>query len=160
MAVWINSNKTTEINKTMNVKKYNADCYYGNTGEAQIASALQRHFDTDFSRTSRYNGLDFISEDKKIQIEVKRRRNSSTQYATTLIGQNKITNMLDSCKDGIKSFCCFMFTDGYFIIEITPENMENIEQSQKGGRSDRNTNEFKPEGYAYIPVNILTKMEN
>lgn len=143
----------------MNVKKYNADCYYGNAGEAEIATALQRYFDTDFSRTSRYNGLDFISEDKKIQIEVKRRRNSSTQYATTLIGQNKITNMLESCKDGIRSFCCFMFTDGYYIVEVTPENMENVEQSQKGGRSDRNKNEYKTEGYAYIPVSMLTNMD-
>ena len=68
--------------------------------------------------------------------------------------------MLESCKDGIRSFCCFMFTDGYYIVEVTPENMENVEQSQKGGRNDRNKNEYKTEGYAYIPVSMLAKMEN
>jgi len=142
-----------------NVAKYVSDCNYGNAGEAAIASCLQEHFNTTFSATSRYARMDFISEDGKIRVEVKRRRVSSSAYPTTLIGQDKIDRMGALTEEGVACYCVFMFQDGSFIIKIDEEGLRSVEQNKCGGRSDRDINEVKQNGYAYIDVRALTKME-
>ena len=105
--------------------------------------------------------FDFVSDDKKLYIELKNRNNYYSKYPTTMISLNKIeeAQKLYNCDCKIKFV--FKFTDGIYYYDYKPDDKELIYST--GGRCDRKDNkgkimyEFKK--YCFIPINLLTEIK-
>jgi len=94
---------------------------------------------------------DFISPSGDV-VELKTRRCNKDRYPDTMIGANKIQNMLSNSD---RSYCVFSFTDGSCFVEITPDNVSKFRRGS-GGRSDRG--QIEQQQYYFIPVNLLSPL--
>tara|TARA_R110001606_G_scaffold65877_1_gene151989 strand:- start:165 stop:563 length:399 start_codon:yes stop_codon:yes gene_type:complete len=124
-----------------------------NNIEEEKKPLLERFFDTDLNLTDNYDIVDYKGND--IEIELKCRNNFSTTYPTTMIGMNKIEYLMKLNKRG---YVVFNFKDGMFYMLVNKENIEKCILNCSGGRTDRNTNEIKENGYCYIPKELLNKI--
>ena len=129
----------------------NCDIHYGNEMEEKILPIIREHFnDSTIIRTAnKYCKYDF--EGKDSVYELKSRRNSSTQYSTTMIGKNKVLDI-----EKIQIFL-FHFTDGLFYVKYDKNLFATFEEKQMG-RYDRG----RPEEQLYllIPVDRLFRISN
>tara|TARA_R110001606_G_scaffold9789_2_gene41989 strand:- start:889 stop:1395 length:507 start_codon:yes stop_codon:yes gene_type:complete len=100
----------------------------GECNEKRITNFIYRHYGDNIKRTgncnskSHWNKLDFKGD--KTYVEVKSRSKLSTQFNTTMIGYNKILEYEKKYKQGYRCFFIFMFIDGTYEWEYTPENYE------------------------------------
>ena len=93
--------------------KFNRELWNIGRGiEDAIKPKIDKYFGCEFARSDDiYDVMDFCDEDKKIVVEIKGRRISSTQYDDTIITANKITEGLIKMEHGYKVFLFFVFTD-------------------------------------------------
>jgi hypothetical protein len=124
----------------------------------------QRHFGTIekflgcgiVKAPNAYATLDFWNDKKTIYAEMKSRRIYSTQYATSIIGKNK----LDACDaDPTKQYYFFyVYLDGVFYIKYDKELFSTFEivDYKRFDRSDRRE-VAKP--HCFIPNKLLKKIE-
>lgn len=93
--------------------KFNRELWnIGRTIEDAIKPKIDEYFGCDFVRSDDiFDVMDFCDEDNKIIVEVKGRRISSTQYDTTIITANKITEGFIRIEDGYEVYLFFVFTD-------------------------------------------------
>tara|TARA_Y100000401_G_scaffold84568_1_gene69853 strand:+ start:220 stop:654 length:435 start_codon:yes stop_codon:yes gene_type:complete len=139
----------------MDIKK--KDLEIGFKTEDLVLPILNDYFDTTLSKTKTYDVVDF--ENEKFCIELKKRNNNYMKYPTTLIPQNKINYMKKQLTLDRRCILVFHFDDGLYYIELNPSNIMNLEQNKRGGRNDRGICEFKNNGYCYIDIKLLTKIE-
>ena len=134
----------------------NKDLKFGLSQEEIIHRQLESHFNIKLDKTKKYDLVDFVNDD--YIFELKCRRVYRMSYPTTMIGQNKIDYMLSMKSKGKKCFCVFNFINGLYYIELTDDNIKLLNMGLYGGRSDRGDNEYKKNGYCYIPSQSLTKI--
>ena len=81
---------------------------------------LNKFFDCKFERNENdiWDVLDFKDHDKKIIVEVKGRRITSTHYKETIITASKVSAGYQSIDQGFKVFFVFVFTDKMMYIEL------------------------------------------
>ena len=105
--------------------KFNKELWnYGRKIEDIVLPIANKLYDCDFKRNENniFDILDFRDEDKKIIVEVKGRRISSTMYDTTLITANKVTQGYKEMENGYKVFFIFVFTDKMFRYELLEDS--------------------------------------
>ena len=120
----------------------------------RIKDFLEEWKQVQLNRTSHYHKFDFVSADESVYFEIKSRRNTLSQYPTTMMPAKKIdyarTKILPT---GGRAFFIFHFTDCLAYIEYSEEVFSSFEK-KTGGRFDRGGAELNL--YCYIPVSSLT----
>lgn len=136
------------------IEELKKDIHYGLTSEEKIKIELEDYFHHKLFKLSKYNKFDFISEDKKLLIELKTRRCTLNTYPTTMIPHQKIEYGLKLLKEK-EIYLFFKFEDGLFYYQLN-ENIYDEVVITKGGRKDRGRYEYNQ--YVFIPVNLLKKI--
>jgi len=127
------------------------DLNFGLTKENELEQILKQEYDETLNKTSKYCCWDY--EGDGCVIEIKSRKNTYNKYPTTMIGQNKIDKMMKLDKKKILIFC---FTDGVYYFILDENSIDKCRQNCYGGRFDRGFNEYKSNGYCFIPIEDLT----
>ena len=123
------------------------DYNFGISNELPFLAKLRNTFDPTLEQSkSKVCCYDFSSD--KYIVELKTRRNTKTQYPTTMIGLNKIQKYQLLNKTIL---LCFRFTDTDCYYQYNPEDTLEI---KSGGRWDRGKSEINK--YVYIPIELLT----
>ena len=88
--------------------------------EDEALPKLNQYFDCELKRddTDIWDILDFKDHDKKIIVEVKGRRITSTHYKETIITASKIMAGFQAIDQDYKVYFLFVFTDKSMIIEL------------------------------------------
>lgn len=105
--------------------KFNKELWnYGRKIEDIVLPIANKLYSADFKRNENdiFDVLDFHDDNKKIIVEVKGRRISSTQYSTTIITANKITEGYHKIDQGYKVYFIFVFTDRMFKYELLEDS--------------------------------------
>ena len=97
---------------------------YGRKIEDMALPIANKLFDCDFKRNENdiFDVFDFKDEEKKIVVEVKGRRNTSTEYEDTIITASKITAGYQAIETGYKVYFVFAFTDKLMFIELKEDS--------------------------------------
>ena len=92
--------------------------------EDETLPELNEYFECNFERNENdiFDVFDFKDEEKKIVVEVKGRRNTSTQYEDTIITANKVTAGYHAIESGYKVYFVFAFTDKLLYIELKEDS--------------------------------------
>ena len=92
--------------------------------EDETLPELNEYFECNFERNENdiFDVFDFKDEEKKIVVEVKGRRNTSTQYEDTIITANKVTAGYQAIESGYKVYFVFAFTDKLLYIELKEDS--------------------------------------
>lgn len=142
----------------MNKNLFSKDLTFGLKSEDVLLQRLNKYFKCNFKKTSTYDSVDFIDENRKIVVELKTRRNTRFYYPTTMIGSNKVDaseKHINNPEGPYRVFFVFKFTDELCIFEVCENSM--CESWEKfGGRNDRGIWEHKL--YYYIPCNLLKRI--
>lgn len=122
----------------------------GQKTELELKPIIERLLDCSLTAKSRYSKFDFISECKKILIEIKGRKISSDKYNTTYINIQKITNI----KTDKNIYFFFKFTNGikYIKYESNLFSTFKIKQTYLKHRNCLITN-------LLIPTDLLTNVK-
>lgn len=96
-----------------------AELEFGRRGEDAIEAQLKRFISPDIKHTSSpYSAFDYVSPQLSMAIEVKTRRVASTQYPTTVVGENKLRKAAALAeKHNVRTVFVFSFTDGIHYVE-------------------------------------------
>lgn len=92
--------------------------------EDETLPELNEYFECNFERNENdiFDVFDFKDEEKKIVVEVKGRRNTSTEYEDTIITASKITSGYQAIETGYKVYYVFAFTDKIMFIELKEDS--------------------------------------
>jgi len=140
----------------------------GDLNEQHYESDIFERYGTDLTRTGNSsNGTHFKTYDWKSKthsVELKSRNCESSVYSTTMVGYNKLEELMKEHKQGKRCFFMFGFLDGLYEWEITQENFDLI-----GGDYAITTYENKGTDYTpfnsnklhiYIPIEKLILVSN
>ena len=93
--------------------------------EDELLPKINNAFDCEFERSDDvFDIIDFKDDKKKKAVEVKGRRNPSTQYPTTIITCGKLTEALMRIETGWDVYFFFVFTDKTKYIKVDKDNCE------------------------------------
>ena len=121
----------------------------GQKTEDAVLPSLNEKFSADFKRSDDiYDIIDFRDSDKKIAVEVKGRRNSSSAYEDTIITLNKVHKAYSLIDDGWDVYFVFVFTDKTLYHKLTGDETWKVKL----------TGTFQIE-HNLIPVSELKSME-
>lgn len=153
----VDAKKVEKNSKKVEVESQKeSDLSFGELCENKVLKFLNEgeYKENPLEKTDKFNTWDFINSDACI--ELKSRRCASTDYPTTMIGENKMVACYNDRKAvwnsvlrEVRFLFLFLFTDGLYYWDFNP----NEYQVNKGGRKDRGKEEFKR--YAYINMNNL-----
>jgi hypothetical protein len=135
---------------------YAVDLSFGMNSQKDVITELDSYFDTSFSELSRFSLFDFVGKNNTVYVELKSRRITHNQYATALIGKNKIEFCNDSQK---KYYFVFSYVDGLYYIEYDKKVFSNFECS-KYKRGERVGIYDGEKETVFIPTNLLKPMNN
>tara|TARA_R110002020_G_scaffold18196_5_gene63968 strand:- start:19 stop:423 length:405 start_codon:yes stop_codon:yes gene_type:complete len=92
--------------------------------EDETLPELNEYFECNFERNENdiFDVFDFKDEEKKIVVEVKGRRNTSTEYEDTIITASKVTTGYQAIEGGYKVYFVFAFTDKLMFIELKEDS--------------------------------------
>tara|TARA_R100001143_G_C3308877_1_gene109200 strand:- start:233 stop:637 length:405 start_codon:yes stop_codon:yes gene_type:complete len=92
--------------------------------EDETLPELNEFFECNFERNENdiFDVFDFKDEEKKIVVEVKGRRNTSTEYEDTIITASKVTAGYQAIEAGYKVYFVFAFTDSLMYIELKEDS--------------------------------------
>ena len=92
--------------------------------EDEALPELNEFFECNFERNENdiFDVFDFKDEEKKIVVEVKGRRNTSTEYEDTIITASKVTAGYQAIEAGYKVYFVFAFTDNLMYIELKEDS--------------------------------------
>tara|TARA_R110002126_G_scaffold15150_2_gene62316 strand:- start:1046 stop:1522 length:477 start_codon:yes stop_codon:yes gene_type:complete len=121
--------------------------------EIDLLSTIEEFVGERLDRTDHWFIIDF--EGERVCAELKTRTVTRDRYQTTMIGENKISYLLEMSQTGKNCYVFFQFSDGLFSIEINDATVSTFTRHQRGGRRDRGYNEIKDSGYCYIPTSML-----
>ena len=135
--------------KSYLTKDYN----FGIANELNHFQTFKKYFNDENLIQSKSKTALFDYESDKNCIELKTRRFVRNEYEDTMIGINKINFCDEKDKD---FYFCFSFTDGLFFWKYDKNDLDKL-RYDIGGRRDRGRVEIND--YAYIPIEMLTKIE-
>jgi hypothetical protein len=132
-------------------RSYNNDVAFGANNEVKVIDILQKHWkdETIIKTTDRYCKYDFESDN--CIWELKSRRNTKTQYPTTIIPEHKL---MDIEKDYYFIFyftnniCCYIKHDKELFETF---KRKNIACFRRGGNSN-------PVSHIEIPIHLLVDL--
>tara|TARA_R110000737_G_scaffold259553_2_gene268073 strand:- start:335 stop:823 length:489 start_codon:yes stop_codon:yes gene_type:complete len=105
-------------NKSFNQYLWNI----GKQIEDELLPKINTAFNCDFKRSDDvFDILDFKDDARKRIVEVKGRRNTSTQYKDTIITVGKLTESLMKMEVGYKVYFFFVFTDKTMFLEVNKD---------------------------------------
>ena len=92
--------------------------------EDETLPELNEYFECNFERNENdiFDVFDFKDEEKKIVVEVKGRRNTSTEYEDTIITASKVTAGYQAIEGGYKVYFVFAFTAKSMFIELKEDS--------------------------------------
>ena len=128
----------------------------GQRNEIQCLPFIKAHLGMELTSTDKFNTFDFVSVEKKVLVELKSRTCKKDKYPTTMIGINKVLKSQDLVRKGWEIYYYFKFTDGLYYIKYSNSLQYSVD---KGFRNDRPETLRNPMSYAYINVNLLTKVD-
>tara|TARA_R110000764_G_scaffold227181_1_gene317175 strand:+ start:290 stop:709 length:420 start_codon:yes stop_codon:yes gene_type:complete len=104
--------------------KFNKELWnIGRTIEDAIKPKIDTYFGCEFARSDDiYDVMDFRDPTKKIIVEVKGRRISSTQFEDTIITCNKFTEALIEMESGYECYLFFVFTDKVLYHKVSEDD--------------------------------------
>ena len=105
--------------------KFNKELWtIGQKIEDDTLPIINKYYGCDFKRNENdiFDILDFKDDDKKIIVEIKGRRITSTQYPDTIITASKVTAGFMKIDEGYKVFFVFVFTDKTMEIELKEDH--------------------------------------
>lgn len=121
--------------------------------ETYIKPVLEKYFNVKLQKLDQFNLFDFVSDDKKLYIEMKTRNCNLEHYNTSIVGKNKLDEASKLSKHNITVIFIFKFIDGTFY-HIYDKDYNYI--IKKCGRTDRGINEIK--NYCFINTKDLIKI--
>lgn len=134
------------------------DLQFGFDSEKEVEEILVSLW-LNVTRTEDVAILDYIITDcnnNRINIELKTRRNKSTDYPTTMIGANKLGEAYNNFyKNGIITLFLFKFTDGIYYLNPFEQSSDAIEY--KAWRWDRGSLDWK-KGWLYYNIEHLKQI--
>lgn len=137
---------------------FKSDYDFGTKKEVENLEKLNKFFKTKLKQNEDKFGLfDYISEDKKILVELKSRRVKHNQYPTALIGANKIDSIED--KEDVEAYLCFCYLDGLFYLKYDKEVFSKITKKDFT-RYERSDYDDLPKLHYFIPYELMTKIED
>jgi hypothetical protein len=136
--------------KKYNKKKAILDIVLGDIGEKESKKPIEKHLNTELTKTTKHHNFDLKNEEKKIYVEIKTRRCKSTRYDTLFISYAKYKFIKKFPE--YTYYIVYNLYDGLFIYQF---NEDDIHFTQ-GGRTDRGYNEVKK--VVNIPTKLLKKI--
>jgi hypothetical protein len=134
---------------------YQRDYNFGADSENEVLEALNKVFNTELCKTSRYSKMDFTSD--WLDVELKSRNVERNTYKSTIVPKSKI-DYIKRSNQTKKYVFAFRFTDGLYYIEYDDKVFESFE-CKMFVRSERTgTNDVK-QLYYHIPVDQLKCIE-
>lgn len=134
------------------------DLQFGFDSEKEVEEILVSLW-LNVTRTEDVAILDYIITDcnnNRINIELKTRRNKSTDYPSTMIGANKLGEAYNNFyKNGIITLFLFKFTDGIYYLNPFEQSSDVIEY--KAWRWDRGSLDWK-KGWLYYNIEHLKQI--
>jgi len=128
---------------------FKRDYKNGMNGEIEVLPLIREFFKRDIKATTyKFDTYDFYDEEYKY--ELKTRTNKYSQYSTTLISTNKIT-------DNTKMIFLFNFTDGLYYIEYEKTLFDTFER-KLFVRNPRSDYIDKLREHLFIPITHLIKI--
>jgi len=128
---------------------FKRDYKNGMEGEREVLPIIKEFFKRDIKATTyKFDTFDFYDEEYKY--ELKTRTNAYSQYPTTLISTNKIT-------DNTKMIFLFNFTDGLYYIEYEKTLFDTFERKMFV-RNKRSDYVDKLREHLFIPITHLIKI--
>lgn len=133
------------------------DIAFGTASEITNHDLLQLYLDTKLERKGGYAVFDFESPNKTIFVELKSRRIKHDTYTTAIIGLNKVA-FSDHISDA-EFWFAFCYSDGLFVIKYDKAVFDTLEVCHDYIRGPRNDAHNKPQSVVFIPVELLTKVD-
>lgn len=113
--LYFNIFKSISMSRSFNQYLWNI----GKQIEDELLPKINTVFNCDFKRSDDvFDILDFKDDERKRIVEVKGRRNTSTQYKDTIITVGKLTESLMKMEVGYKVYFFFVFTDKTMFLEV------------------------------------------
>jgi hypothetical protein len=139
---------------------YESDRKMGCLAEKKFKKIMKKKFKIDLEETDRYCFYDFISHEKNVIIELKKRKINKDMYPTTIIGYDKIAKFMRLNKKNnnkYKFLLVFYFTDGiYYFVHDNNYNYQIKSYKRKPipGAND------KEKEHVFIPIKHLKPLKN
>jgi hypothetical protein len=133
------------------------DIAFGTASEMTNHDLLQLYLDTKLERKGGYAVFDFESPNKTIFVELKSRRIKHNTYTTAIIGLNKIA-FSDHIPDA-EFWFAFCYSDGLYVIKYDKEVFDTLEVCHDYVRGPRNDTHNHPQSVVFIPIELLTKVD-
>jgi len=137
-------------------QRLNVDLAFGLASEQTEKSKIENHLNCNLVKTGDYCSVDWVDSEKRINVELKTRRVSSTTYPTSMVPLSKFKYMLrDIIKNNSTAYVFVKFTDGLFCYDVK-NNCVKKEWVQSAGRTDRGQIEINK--YVMIPMEKFVRV--
>jgi hypothetical protein len=127
----------------------------GRLNEVECLPLIAAHLGIELKLTDKSNTFEFVSKENKVLVELKSRTCKKDTYSTTMIGMNKVLKSQELVGHGWKIYYFFKFTDGLYYTRYSNLLQYSV---NAGFRYDRPETVCNPMSYAYIDVDLLTKI--
>lgn len=132
----------------------------GMKAEKNFILLMKQKYSLDIKKMSPYHFSDFISKNKKILFELKRRNNKRKDFPYTIIGYDKVTRFkhYNQKQNNLYLFIMvFHFNDGIFFFVHNDNYKYKIKKYVRHKRIDFVD---KKKDYIFIPVEELRPLED
>ena len=137
------------------MNQFKTDLTFGEKSEMEVLEILNKAFDTELVKGSKYASIDFTSD--TVDIELKSRNVDYGKYDTTIVPKSKI-DYIKKHRMMKKYIFAFRFTDGLYYIEFKDEIFDGFE-CKMFKRVPRSGIVDKEQLYYFIPVGMLKPVE-
>lgn len=134
--------------------QFKRDLSFGEQSEMEVLEVLNKAFDTNLVKNSKYASIDFSSD--SVDIELKSRNVEFGKYDTTIVPKSKI-DYIKKHRMMKKYIFAFRFTDGLYYIEFDDEVFDGLE-CKMFKRVPRTGIVDKEQLYYFIPVSLLKSL--
>jgi hypothetical protein len=133
------------------------DIAFGTASEMTNHDLLQLYLDTKLERKGGYAVFDFENPNKTIFVELKSRRIKHDAYDTAIIGLNKVA-FSDHLPEA-EFWFAFCYSDGLYVIKYDKEVFDTLEVCHDYIRGPRTDAHNRPSSVVFIPISLLTKVD-
>tara|TARA_R100000773_G_scaffold2152_2_gene2941 strand:+ start:1570 stop:2106 length:537 start_codon:yes stop_codon:yes gene_type:complete len=142
-----------KLPKSFNTIQAQNDRRFGDSYERKFKRIIDGWFGCDFQHEkSGWGAIDFINQENKIAVEIKRRRITKGQFYDIMIGYNKYRQARKLMRKGYKVYFFWKFQDRLCFWNV-PAILPSYCRVEKGGTYRRGYNETSE--CLYIPMDKL-----
>ena len=134
---------------------YANDYVFGRASEDANRTVLENHLSTTLYSQARHDLFDYVDNNSTVYVELKTRRIPHNQYATAIIGENKV----NACTDPEKQYWfAYRYTDGLYIIKYNKTLFDTFERNEEFVRGRRPDSTNNASRVVMIPTSLLTRV--